>query len=113
MSRRRGASCVTSRSPIRIRPEVTSSRPASIRSRVVLPQPDGPTRTMNSASAISRSTPSTARTPFPKTFVTCSTVIFAIARAEPLLGVDDEHALLGHLADRVLHALAPEARLLF
>ena len=36
-----------------IRPSVTASRPASIRSAVVLPQPDGPTSTANSASSIS------------------------------------------------------------
>ena len=40
--------------PIRISPRV-SSRPATIRSAVVLPHPDGPTRTMNSPSATSRS----------------------------------------------------------
>ena len=42
------------RPPIRISPSVISSSPATIRSAVVLPQPDGPTRTMNSPSAISR-----------------------------------------------------------
>ena len=47
-------------SPIRMVPEVTSSRPASMRSEVDLPQPEGPTRTMNSPSAISRSRPLTA-----------------------------------------------------
>src|SRR6478735_536788 len=60
MSRSFGGTSVTSRSPIRMRPELTSSRPASIRSDVDLPQPDGPTRTMNSPSWISRSRPGTA-----------------------------------------------------
>ena len=46
---------VTSRSPMRIAPPSTSSSPASIRSEVDLPQPDGPTRTRNSPSAMSRS----------------------------------------------------------
>src|SRR5450432_2975362 len=36
-------------------PAVTLSRPAIIRSRVDLPQPDGPTRVTNSRSATSRS----------------------------------------------------------
>ena len=45
---------------MRIRPSSTGSRPASIRSVVVLPQPDGPTRTRNSPSATSRSIPGTA-----------------------------------------------------
>ena len=34
-----------------------SSSPAIMRSRVDLPQPDGPTNTTNSRSAMSRSTP--------------------------------------------------------
>ena len=37
-------------SPIASSPSVISSRPATIRSAVVLPQPDGPTNTMNSPS---------------------------------------------------------------
>src|SRR4051812_37586846 len=37
-------------------PEPISSRPATMRSVVVLPQPDGPTSTTNSRSAISRLT---------------------------------------------------------
>ena len=52
MSRARGARSVTSRSPITIVPSVTSSRPAIIRSSVDLPQPDGPTSTMNSPLSI-------------------------------------------------------------
>ena len=50
MSRSLGATLVTSWSPIQIDPAVQSSSPASIRSEVDLPQPDGPTRTMNSPS---------------------------------------------------------------
>jgi hypothetical protein len=38
-------------------PSLMVSRPAIMRSRVDLPQPDGPTKTMNSPSAISRSMP--------------------------------------------------------
>src|SRR3712207_2112570 len=41
-------------------PSLTSSSPASIRSVVDLPHPDGPTSTMNSPSPISRSIPGTA-----------------------------------------------------
>ena len=54
MSRSRGARFVTSRSPIQISPAVTSSSPAIIRSSVDLPQPEGPTSTMNSPLAIVR-----------------------------------------------------------
>ena len=48
----------TVRSPMRISPAVTSSRPAIMRSSVDLPEPDGPTSTTNSPAAIARSTPS-------------------------------------------------------
>src|SRR5262245_14343012 len=41
-------------------PESTSSSPASIRRAVVLPEPDGPTRTINSPSSTWRSSASTA-----------------------------------------------------
>ena len=43
--------------PIVTWPEVWSSRPAMMRSSVDFPQPDGPTKTTNSPSATSRSTP--------------------------------------------------------
>src|SRR4051794_27930216 len=42
---------------MRISPSVGASRPAIRRSSVDLPQPDGPTKTMNSPSAMSRSRP--------------------------------------------------------
>jgi hypothetical protein len=48
--------------PIQISPDVGSSRPAIMRSRVVFPEPDGPRRTRNSPSRLSRSTPTTAPT---------------------------------------------------
>src|SRR5699024_3373648 len=60
MSRSFGGTSVTSRSPIRMRPASISSRPASMRSEVDLPQPEGPTRTRNSPSPISMSRLSTA-----------------------------------------------------
>src|SRR6266516_760455 len=63
MSRPRGPTWVMSRSQRRIEPSFTASRPAIIRKRVVLPQPDGPTSTMNSPLSIVRLIPSTAVTP--------------------------------------------------
>src|ERR1700740_1191260 len=57
MSRSLGWTLLTTRSPIEIVPEVMFSRPASIRSRVDLPQPEGPTRTTNSPSSIGTVTP--------------------------------------------------------
>src|SRR5260370_19135146 len=65
-----GGSDVTSAPSIRMRPDVTSSSPAIRRSNVDLPQPDGPTKTTNSPSAISRlmsgiaaNSPNALRTP--------------------------------------------------
>jgi hypothetical protein len=55
MSRSFGSTSLTTRSPIVIVPPVIVSSPAIIRSAVDLPQPEGPTRTRNSLSAISRS----------------------------------------------------------
>ncbi len=57
MSRSFGGRSLTRFAPIRISPAVISSRPAIIRSRVDLPQPDGPTSTVNEPSAMSMSTP--------------------------------------------------------
>src|SRR5665213_2373515 len=58
MSRSRGARSLTTRSPISISPLVTDSSPAIMRSAVVLPQPEGPTRQTNSPWATSRLTES-------------------------------------------------------
>src|ERR1700716_1026652 len=57
MSRSLGWTLLTTRSPIEIVPEVIFSSPASIRSRVDLPQPEGPTRTTNAPSSIGIDTP--------------------------------------------------------
>src|SRR5712691_3941622 len=62
MSRSFGGRSLTTRSPIEISPAVISSRPATMRSVVVLPQPDGPTKTMNSLSRMVRFTSLTACT---------------------------------------------------
>ncbi len=52
-----GATWVMSSSPMRMLPAVTFSSPAISRSRVDLPQPDGPTKTTSSPGATVRSTP--------------------------------------------------------
>src|SRR5829696_9006019 len=62
MFRSMGGRSFTTCSPMRISPEVISSSPATMRSVVVLPQPDGPTSTTNSLSRISRFTSLTACT---------------------------------------------------
>src|SRR5215212_8380212 len=57
MSRSLGCTLLTTRSPIEIVPEVIFSSPASIRSKVDLPQPEGPTSTTNAPSSIGIDTP--------------------------------------------------------
>src|SRR5712691_11671829 len=59
MSRSFGATPLTTRSPIAIRPQEISSSPAIIRNSVDLPQPEGPTSTQNSPSSTPMSTPCT------------------------------------------------------
>ena len=56
MSRSIGGTSLTTVSSIRISPEVMASSPAIMRRVVVLPQPEGPTKTTNSLSRICRST---------------------------------------------------------
>src|SRR6478609_1242979 len=63
--RSRGARSLTRLSPISISPDVMSSRPTIIRSSVDLPQPDGPTRIMNSPSWTSMLMSFTAAKPSP------------------------------------------------
>ena len=57
MSRSFGGTSLTTRSPMRMSPDVMFSSPAIMRSSVDLPQPDGPTSTTNSPSRIAMSMP--------------------------------------------------------
>src|SRR5919202_2035593 len=77
MFRSIGGTSLTTRSPMRTSPAVASSRPAAIRSTVVFPDPDGPTSTTNSPSAISRLRSSTATVPPSNTFLRFRNSIFA------------------------------------
>ena len=58
-----GDRSLTTWPPRRSVPEVMSSRPATMRRAVVLPEPDGPTMTISSPSATSRSRSWTAGAP--------------------------------------------------
>ena len=60
MSRLRAATPFTTFPPISTTPLLIDSSPAIMRNNVDLPQPDGPTKTTNSPSSISRSTDLTA-----------------------------------------------------
>src|SRR5215831_19376804 len=62
MSRRCAGNWSMRRLPNRICPSSSSQKPAIMRNKVVLPQPDGPSSVKNSPSPTSRSTWSTART---------------------------------------------------
>src|SRR5512142_1079693 len=77
MSRSLGETSLTTRSPMEMIPLETSSRPAIILRAVVLPQPEGPTRTRNSLSLISIERSLTAVT-LPNCFVTWSKTTLAI-----------------------------------
>src|SRR5215211_2356807 len=78
MSLSRDGTKLTTRSPIRTTPDEISSRPATIRSAVVLPHPDGPTRTMNSPSSIPSWSSLTAVVPSAYTLLTRSNSTAAI-----------------------------------
>src|SRR6186713_2281280 len=78
MSRSLGWTWLTTRPPISISPPVMFSRPAIMRSSVDLPQPEGPTRTQNSPSAIATSTPRTTSVE-PKDLRTCLRATLAMA----------------------------------
>src|SRR5690606_8000159 len=63
MSRLPGATSFTRRPPITRLPDVIASSPATIRSSVVSPQPDGPTSTSSSPSGTSKLAPATTTCP--------------------------------------------------
>src|SRR5437763_1952214 len=91
MSRSRGCMSVTIVSPITTSPSVNPANPPTIRSSVDLPQPDGPTSTMNSPSSICIETRSTATTSEPNTLVTSSSRI----RATSPLPSGSDHPVMG------------------
>src|ERR1043166_1971033 len=79
MSRSLGGTSFTTRSPMVMRPLETVSSPAIMRSVVLLPHPDGPTRTTNSPSATSSDTSVTAAERPPSYILeTCSRLTPAI-----------------------------------
>src|ERR1700719_2018185 len=77
MSRSFGGTSLTTRPPISMVPPEISSSPAIIRRAVDLPQPEGPTSTMNSWSWMSRLRFSMTMTG-PKLFLTCLRVTSAM-----------------------------------
>src|SRR3954454_23961862 len=109
MSRSLGAMSLTTRSAIRISPDDVSSSPATIRSAVDLPEPDGPTSTVKPPSGMSRSSSSTAFVPSGKTFETPENPMLAISAPRDEVAVP-ERAALGHAPlGRVVHVDEAEA----
>ena len=82
MSRSLGATSFISLPSMYSSPALISSRPAIIRRVVDLPQPEGPTSTMNSLSDTSRLKSWTATTP---SLVTCSWAFFSSEAASCFL----------------------------
>src|SRR5215469_4853452 len=84
MSRSLGLSWFTTFPPIFSSPELMSSRPAIMFSAVDLPQPDGPTKTMNSPSAMLRFRSLTASVPSGYRLTTCSSEMAAMVASAGL-----------------------------
>src|SRR5258707_6382409 len=85
MPRARGGTSWSTRRPaMKISPALGCSKPAIMRSSVVLPQPEGPSRTSNSPSRMDRSTPSTASWSPPLKRL-CSCRISTPAAVSPML----------------------------
>src|SRR5262245_46093641 len=109
MSRSFGGTRLTTRSPMTISPLVISSSPAIMRRSVDLPQPDGPTSTQNSPSAIATSTPRMTCVD-PNHFSTLLMVTAAIcsARLSGTPGDDVVGLAAGKPANDVLRRLPPQ-----
>src|ERR1700752_4520276 len=69
---------------MRSSPSLMSSRPAIMFSAVGLPQPDGPTKTMNSPSAMFRFRSLSASVPSGYRLVTCSSEMVEMIASSPL-----------------------------
>src|SRR5437773_9058465 len=98
MSRSEGEIPFTTRPPIKMRPRVGFSSPATHRRAVVLPHPDGPTRIRNSPSAIWSERSSRATVPPGKALVRCSNTTSAIGGSalQPGGGDAADEIALGH-----------------
>src|SRR5438105_13089191 len=92
MSRSLDSMSLTTLPSMAISPPEISSRPASIRSSVDLPQPDGPTSTMNSPLWMSNSMPCMTRV---------APYFFSTARKETAAMASALHCAGGEPADHV------------
>src|SRR6185295_8130943 len=88
--------------PNRMRPSSSSQNPATMRSSVVLPQPEGPSRVKNSPSPIVIETSSIARTA-PKLRATRSIVIAVTSVCRTSTRAPDDVLYLLRGLDALLH----------
>src|SRR5215468_7559708 len=110
--RARGGSPVTTCPPIRTSPELGCSRPAIVRSSVVLPHPDGPSSTRYSPGSVARSTPSIAWTLPPSKSLRRSRTSTTSATGQPSASAADQPGGAPLLEDRRHLRLAPRHRVL-
>src|SRR6266540_3346281 len=118
MSRSRGDTSLMIRPSIAIRPDVTFSSPARIRSAVLFPHPEGPTRMMNSPSPRGRGGSSPPGRGSSNTLVTWSSATWAIrlplqpgrcdAPDEVPLRSEEHHEHRDHAHDVPSHDQRPE-----
>src|SRR5882672_5199400 len=100
MSRSFDSVSLTTRASIEMLPPLTSSSPASMRSRVDLPHPEGPTRTMNSPSWMSKVMPWITRVA-PNAFSMSLNETEAMASALDRAGGEaGDHVALERVVDR-------------
>src|SRR4030095_9293006 len=107
-----GGRSLTTCPSMRTSPSLGSSSPAMVRSRVVLPHPEGPRRTRYSPSSVARSMPSTAWTRPPSNCLTSprtSTTLVTVGRRSRAA---DQAALAPLLEDGLDRALGRGPRLL-
>src|SRR5215469_16806344 len=116
MSRSLGSTRFTRRPPILISPPLASSSPATRRSSVDFPQPDGPTTTISSRSAMVRSIPC-MMTVVPKDLLTRERLTSAMSLLrlhepayEPALHYHDHQYRRQHRQQRRCHDQVPTRR---
>src|SRR5919199_5253357 len=100
-SRSGGATSLTTSPPMRIVPSDTRSSPATDRSAVDFPQPDGPTRIRHSPSSTVSVRSSTATVPSSNRLVTPSKAISAMRSFPSLDGARDQPADEEALSEQV------------
>src|ERR1700686_3525438 len=98
----------TTRPPMAISPEVGCSSPATQRRVVVLPQPEGPSRTTISPAGTAKLTPSTAGRPIANCLrrsVTSSVVVMILLPRRRSLAIPESLVPIGNPGSVQLHVI--------